>query len=186
MSEFVLIETPYKFYKWLKEQKITRSIFRVQNHHTYRPDYSNFTGENHKRLHNGMRNFHVDVRSFSDIAQHFTTYPDGSIAIGRDINVIPAGIKGANTGSICIEHIGNFDIGEDEMNDRHKNFIVMYNAILLNHFKIEANDTSLIYHHWFSSKSCAGTNFFGGNTVEAANKYFIPLIDKEMKCKDWK
>lgn len=32
-----------------------------------------------------------------------------------------------------------------------------------------------------TTKSCPGTNFFGGNTVEEANKYFIPLIKQELE-----
>lgn len=198
MSDFILIETPAKFYDWLKEQNITRKITRIQNHHTWKPDYGGFLGDNHESLHNGMRNYHINNNGWSDIAQTFTTYPDGCISIGRSINKTPVGIKGANTGSICKEHIGNFDL--DEPNDKHKRFIVMYNAILLNNRSLDANDQTLLYHHWFhlgtgkrnnggpvtTNKTCPGVNFFGGNTVEAANNNFIPLIEKEMRCDEWK
>lgn len=197
MSEFILIDTPAEFYKWLKQQSITRKITRLQNHHTYRPNYSNFTGDNHESLHNGMKNHHVNVNGWSDIAQTFTTYPDGKISLGRNINRRPVGIKGANTGAICFEHIGDFD--EEEMNSTHKNFIVMYNAILLNYLSLEANDKTLIYHHWYhlgngkrnkggpttTNKTCPGVKFFGGNSIEAANKNFIPLVQAEMKCEEW-
>ncbi|WDU82253.1 SH3 domain-containing protein [Caloramator sp. Dgby_cultured_2] len=60
-------------------------------------------------------------------------------------------------------------------------------------FKLTPSTDTIVYHHWYdlntgkrtngtgSTKSCPGTNFFGGNSVEAANKYFIPLIKKELE-----
>lgn len=74
------------------------------------------------------------------------------------------------------------------MTDEHKETIVFLNAILCKRFHLPPNDQTILYHHWFdlntgkrtdgsgSTKTCPGTNFFGGNTVEAANQHFIPLV----------
>ena len=81
---------------WLRQQNITRRVYAVQQHHTWLPNYSNFKDTNHFDLLRGMKNSHLE-RGFSDIAQHFTTFPDGTIGTGRPLNEIPAGIAGANT-----------------------------------------------------------------------------------------
>lgn len=36
-----------EFEKWLVAQRVNRVIQLIQNHHTYLPDYSHFTGNNH-------------------------------------------------------------------------------------------------------------------------------------------
>jgi len=59
-----------------------------------------------------MKNYHLS-KSFSDIAQHFTTFPDGTILTGRSLEKTPAGISGFNSNAICIENLGNFDSGAD-------------------------------------------------------------------------
>lgn len=190
-DQFILMDRA-EFAKWLNEQNIKREVVRIQNHHTWKPRYENFDGSNHFKLLKGMKRSHLK-RGFSDIAQNITTFPDGTIAICRPLSKIPAGIKGANTGGICIEHIGNFDKGGDKMSAKHKTTILKMNALLLQKFKLKANDTSLVYHHWYdlntgkrkngegSTKSCPGTNFFGGNTVKDAKENFIPKIAAELK-----
>ncbi|MCG8576198.1 MAG: N-acetylmuramoyl-L-alanine amidase [Flavobacteriales bacterium] len=189
-GQFILMDKT-EFAKWLQNEKVSRKVVRIQNHHTWRPDYSTFKGDNHFKLLKGMKNSHLK-RGFSDIAQNITTFPDGTIAICRPMNKIPAGIKGANTGGICIEHVGNFDEGGDKMTAKHKSTILRMNALLCQKFSLKPNDKSLVYHHWYdlstgkrkngkgSTKSCPGTNFFGGNTVEAAKENFIPKVAEEL------
>jgi|WetSurMetagenome_2_1015567.scaffolds.fasta_scaffold141047_2 hypothetical protein len=187
-----------EFSTWLKQQTVTRKISFVQHHHTWNPSYKNFRGNNHFSLQESMRDFHLE-RGFSDIAQHFTTYPDGKICTGRSLNQIPAGIKGANTGAICIENLGNFDANGDIMNVEHRESIITVTAVLLKRFGINPDDNGVIYHHWYdlntgkrtngtgSTKTCPGTNFFGGNSVTIFNDNFIPpllLALKSTKIKD--
>ena len=61
------------------------------------------------------------------------------------------------------------------------------NALLCEKFDLPINTDSIVYHHWWTAagkrtngfgaaKSCPGTNFFGGNSVEACETNFIPLI----------
>lgn len=179
------------FKKYIDELKVKRDVFRIQLHHTYSPSYAQFKGNNHEALQNGMRDYHVNSNGWSDIGQHFTIFPDGVIMSGRSLEASPAGIKGANTGAICIECLGNFDKGGDVMTDAQKNAIVGAVKILLDKFNLEA-EIGVTYHSWWSSdgrelgdyvksasaKTCPGTNFFGGNTLTAYEKNLMPLINK--------
>jgi len=176
---------------WLESYDVVRDIELIQNHHTYIPNYSTFTGDNHFKLLSSMKRSHLK-RGFSDIAQNLTTFPDGMIAICRPINTTPAGIKGANSRGICIEHVGNFDIDGDEVSEEHRKTIIWINAVLCKKLGLEINSDTIVYHHWYDlktgkrkngkglTKSCPGTAFFGGNKVDDAEKNFIPLIKAEL------
>ncbi|MEM9820841.1 MAG: SH3 domain-containing protein [Bacteroidota bacterium] len=183
-----------EFKDWVMRQNVGRKITMIQNHHTYIPDYTTFKGNNHFALVIGMKNYHVNVRRWQDIGQQITTFPDGKIIVGtRPFDTAPACIKGNNAEAICIENIGNFDKGKDKMTDEHAKTILHVNAVLNLKFKLEANDTNNVYHHWFDlssgkrkegkgiTKSCPGTNFFGGNKVKDAKKNFIPKLQKALK-----
>jgi hypothetical protein len=188
-ERFILLE-PSEFSDWLNLQNVTRKIQLIQQHHTYAPSYKDFNGNNHVKLCENMRNYHVNVNGWQDIAQNFTIFPDGKIVVCRSINTIPAGIKGVNTYGICIENIGNFDKDNDIMNEEQKQSIILVAKILLENFSLKPSDQSIVYHHWYDlntnkritvegqgvTKSCPGTNFFGGNTIVDFNKHFLPLI----------
>ncbi len=190
-GKFLLLEIN-EFANWLDMQIITRNIKLIQLHHTYIPAYKHFDEkkQNHFALCKSMEQSHLE-RGFAEIAQNFTTFPDGKIMVCRNINTIPAGIKGANSNGVCIENLGNFDTGKDKMTDKQKNCIVSLTIALLNKFKLQASDQSIVYHHWYdltlgkriqkegtgTTKSCPGTNFFGGNTVENFNSSFLPLVN---------
>jgi len=190
-EQFTLMDIN-RFGKWLFEFQVDRRIYRIQNHHTWKPNYENFKRFDHSRLLEGMRRYHLS-RGFSDIAQNITTFPDGMIAICRSLEKTPAGIKGANSGSICIEHVGNFNTGGDSMTECHKETIIQLNALLCKRFKINPSLDTLIYHHWWdlktgrrkdgagATKSCPGTNFFGGNKPWNCEEHFIPPIKQAIK-----
>jgi len=190
-GQFILMNRA-GFRAWLNGHEITRNIKLLQNHHTYIPNYDTFKGDNHFKLLKSMKRSHLK-RKFSDIAQNITTFPDGMIAVCRPINTAPAGIKGANSKGVCMEHVGHFDIGGDEMRDVHKKTILWLNAILSKKLNLKVNTDSIVYHHWFDlksgkrkngegvTKSCPGTNFFNGNKVEDAQLNFIPKIINELR-----
>ena len=135
-----------------------------------------------------MRNFHVNMNGWNDIGQHFTVFPDGVIVTGRSLNSDPACIKGANKGAVCVEILGNFDIGGDEMTVEQHDSVVSMFSTLCKHFNIPIDTDHILYHHWYdiftgkrtngsgNTKTCPGTNFFGGNTVEAATGNFIKKV----------
>ena len=186
---FTLFENPQEFKAWLNKQTIKRKITRIQEHHTatrisIADKYDNLT------LQNNMKTFHVKSRGFADIAQHFTIFPDGTIVTGRSLESAPAGIKGANSGAICIENYGWFDKGYDKMPQVMADAIVAYTKILLDKFHLVPSASSITYHAWWtasgsylgdyiagkSCKTCPGNQFFGGNTAKAFTTNFLPKV----------
>lgn len=188
VGKFLLLETN-EFESWLNMQVIKRKILLIQQHHTYIPAYKHFTGDNYFLLCQSMEKSHI-ARGFDQIAQNFTTFPDGTIMVCRNIDIVPAGIKGANANGVCIENLGNFDKKGDVMTENHKNCIITVTASLLRRFKLEANEQTIVYHHWYDltkgkriltegtgeTKSCPGTNFFEGNTVADFRNNLLPLF----------
>ncbi len=186
-----------EFITWIKGISVSRTVSRIQHHHTFIPRYRQFDGSNHFELQKNMRNHHVTHNGWSDIGQHFSVFPDGMIVTGRTLNQTPACIYGANSRAICIENIGNFDEGEDTMEEAQKHAIVAVTAAIINRFpSIACDDKGIIYHHWFdlstgarrdgegTTKSCPGTAFFGGNKVENFNEFFLPLVKAQVNVPD--
>jgi hypothetical protein len=193
-GKFILFDLP-EFSNWLNATDVSRVINLVQNHYTWSPSYQQFDGNNHFKLLTSMENAHIE-RGFSEIGQNLTTFPDGTIAVCRSMDNIPAGIKGANTSAICIENLGNFDLGKDTMTDQHRDTIIRLNACLCKRFNLQPNVETIVYHHWYdlntgertdgtgTTKTCPGTNFFQGNSVPEAEINFIPLIQAEFQVAD--
>lgn len=193
-GKFILFDLP-GFIGWLTELKVNRSIGLIQQHHTWRPDYAAWTKlPDHFHWLESMENFQVTQNGFSQIAQNLTSFPDGTIAVCRPFDIIPAGIKGANQYGLCIEHLGNFDVGGDEMTPIHRDTILGMNTALLQKFNLQPSESSIVYHHFYdiitgirwiddplkypnpTTKSCPGTNFFGGNTLESLRANLLPLL----------
>jgi hypothetical protein len=187
-----LLFSPAEFSNWLTGLTVARKIKLIQNHHTWLPDCKTFNKKpsNHFGLLASMEKSHQE-RGFDEIAQNLTTFPDGTVAVCRSFEKIPAGIKGVNSFGICIEHVGNFDIGKDAMSKAHRDTIVKVNALLCKKFNLPIDTNSVVYHHWYdlttgkrvkdgspNTKTCPGTNFFGGNTIDACVKNFIPEVKK--------
>ena len=189
-GKFILFDLD-AFSAWLSAQNVTRVIRLVQNHHTFIPSYSDFNGSNHFDRLRAMEAAHLQ-RGFDEIAQNFTTFPDGTVAACRVLDKAPAGIKGANSNGICIENLGDFDIGKDNMTPAHRACILRVNALLCRRFQLNPNTDSIVFHHWFdlntgertngtgTTKTCPGTGFFGGNTVGSAQANFVPLVSQEL------
>lgn len=202
-KEKTLILDAKGFTAWLAKTPFVRKIDHLQVHHTWSPSYKDFNKTNHISLLIGMENYQMAPvpkgDGMSQIAQNFTTFPDLTIAVCRDINIQPAGIRGANFDGICIENLGCFDTGGDIMTPAQKDFIVFVYASLLKKCNLAPNVDSLKYHVWYNlnsaieddddatkeylpdHKTCPGTNWFGGNTVKACEQFFIPLIVEKMK-----
>lgn len=187
-SGFTLM-SPAEFEAWFPTVSIARTLTKVQEHHTWLPNYSGFTGSNHFTMQKNMKHHHVANNGWSDIGQHFSIFPDGMICTGRPLNATPACIFGNNSGSLCIENVGDFDAGKDQMRAAQRDAILRVTAAMLRRFTgIPRDDRGIVYHHWFdlntgarlngggSSKSCPGTAFFGGNTVAAFNANFLPAV----------
>jgi hypothetical protein len=194
-GKFVLFNFS-EFTSWLESLKVKREIRLIQNHHTFQPDYKAFAKlPDHFHWLFSMESFQM-LNGFSEIAQQLTTFPDGMIGVGRSFDTIPAGIKGANQFGVCMEHLGNFDVGGDVMTEKQKELIVQLNAVLCRKFGLVPGSDTIIYHHWYdivtgkrvpanagnsgNVKTCPGTNFFGGNGVGDCEREFIPLVKAVM------
>lgn len=189
-GKFILLDLA-EFAGWIGQEVVHREVIRIQNHHTFIPSYAHFHQNNHFALMESMESAHLE-RGFSEIAQNLTTFPDGSICVGRPLDKIPAGIKGANRGGICIENVGNFDTGRDLMTQNQEMAIIRLNALLCQKFRMAPSEQTIIYHHWYdldsgqrtdgsgNTKSCPGTAFFGGNTVVAAKANFLPRVAQDL------
>ena len=201
---FTRFDTESEFKNWLKNQKVTRTVNKLQLHHTGAPCYANFykSGgghENELSRQLSMKNFHVNTRGMSDIAQHFTIFPNGKIVTGRSLNKNPAGITGWNTGAICVEIYGNFDKGQDTMTAEQKKAVVMLYGELCKKFNLTPSTNTIRCHAWFTSggtylgdyiagksrKTCPGTNFMGiGNSKSAIENKFIPMVKEYINGKE--
>lgn len=201
-----------EFRPYLKALRVTRSIDRVQHHHTASPNYStramkNGVGTQDKfKCLEGMRSYHKSL-GWSATGQNITIFEDGMVAISLDrgINSTPAGIAYSNTGALCIESIGYFDAGQDRITDAQKKAIVHVTACLLEKVNLTPSTKSIVYHHWYAAdgtkvfdfntgarvspkppkKTCPGTfymNVMGGNTVQAAKAVLIPLVQAELSA----
>lgn len=202
-GNFLLLDIA-EFRPWLQKQKVTRSIDRLQVHHTASPNYSTrqmingLARQDIWKCLEGMRTYHLS-QGWSGTGQNITVAENGQIAISldRDINKTPAGIAGSNTGAICVEIIGNFDKGGDTMTDKQKESVIHLYACLAEKLNLSINTNTIVYHAWYapktgtrlsdfivgkSSKTCPGTAFWGdGNTIAAANKNFIPQVKAELE-----
>lgn len=179
-GQFILMNRE-EFKKYIGDLKVDNKFSMIQQHHTASPSYTNVKN-NHIALMKSMKSYHLS-RGFQDIAQHFSTFPDGLICLGRSFSLFGGGFLGnRNKGAITLEHVGYFDVGKDVMTDEQKKTIIFMNAILCEKFNIIPSITTLPYHTWevTANKSCPGTNYFGGNSKQDAEKYFIPLIKNEI------
>lgn len=147
----------------------------IQQHHTASPAYKDVKSNNHISLMKSMENYHVNNLKMTEIAQHFSTFPDGLICVGRPLNKDGGGfLSPKNKDSITVENVGNFD--SDLMTKEQKESIIFLNALLCIKCNIVPSVDTLIYHCWIQNKSCPGTKWFGGNSKAAAGKNFIPLV----------
>lgn len=192
-----MIMTREEFKNWLFQNNFKRKVTLIQHHHTWAPSYKHFNGSNHMKMLKGMENYHVQKMGWKNIAQNITTFPDGKIAICRPFDTAPEGTIGvkANSVGLAIEHVGNFDKGNDAMTPSQKETIVYITALLCIKYGLTPSIDSITYHHWwnlktgervldegpdYNVKTCPGTGFFGGNSTTAAKKNFYPLVAKKI------
>lgn len=185
---FTEFENMQEFKQWLDKQHPTRKITKLQVHHMYAPSYKNWKTDNALRRQYNTKTYHMKTNKWNDIAQHFSIFPDGHIVTGRSLNSTPVGIRGWNTGAICIEIYGNFDV--DEMTEQQKDAVLGCYYYLAKKFDIPMNSNGIRPHCWFtaggtylgdynasrSAKTCPGKKFFGGNTKSSFEKNFYPAL----------
>lgn len=139
----------------LDSTTLSRKIDAVHLHHTWRPRHRDFKGAASVVA---MWKFHTQDQGWSDIAQHLTIDPEGSVWTGRHWDSPPASAKGFNgsplSGPFMIEIVGDFDAGQDPFEDPQRGAVLRVTSLLLEKFSLP---TSVIrFHNEMSSKSCPG------------------------------
>src|SRR5215207_4907983 len=144
-----------------------RPVTEVHMHHTWMPDRRTWRAQHaadaDAAVIEGMWRFHRERRGFSDIAQHVTIAPDGSVWTGRDWSQTPASAVGHNGSRdgipFMFETIGNFDEGRETLDGAQRAAVVEVIARVQLAFGLEAD--ALRFHSEMSAKSCPGS----GSTV---------------------
>ena len=134
----------------------TRRIDEVHMHHTWRPSHKDFRG---LASIIGMWKFHTEVNKWSDIAQHVTIDPDGTIWTGRSWKLPPASSSGHNGSALCgpfmFEMVGDFDANRDVL--RYKQHDAVIGVIAAVQRKNGLAPNTLRFHRQLGSpKTCPG------------------------------
>lgn len=141
----------------LQKFPFRRRIDSVHLHHTWRPSHADYRG--HETI-LGMWRYHTQEMGWSDIAQHLTIAPDGTIWTGRNWNRPPASARGFNgnagVGPFMIEMIGDFDRGRDRLEGNQREAALEVVARIQAHFGLD--EQSLRFHNTMSGKTCPGTS----------------------------
>ena len=135
-----------EFREWLSHKEPTRTIRCIQNYHTVMPAYASFNGKNHFQILKGMEEYQLLENGYDEIAQNITTFPDGKIALCRDVNRIPAGRNGSSQFCLRIEHLGNAHSDNNVMTDAQLDCTIWLNALLCMKFRIKPETNSIITH----------------------------------------
>jgi len=145
-----------QFNDLLSQVQFTRRIESVHMHHTWLPDRSIYKG---LASIEAMYQFHSATNGWSDIAQHMTIAPDGTIWTGRSWNDPPASVKGFNGnseyGPFMLEVIGDFDKGKDPFDGAQRDAAIAVIALVQEKFQLPAE--SLRFHNQMTDvKTCPG------------------------------
>jgi hypothetical protein len=150
-------------FKQMQPREFVQSVSRfawspqkssIHMHHTWRPNHSQYTG---LRSIQAMYDYHVNTNGWSDIAQHISIAPDGTIWTGRPWNKSPASATGFNSSKVFMfETIGDFDNGRDPLGDAQLDAVIMVIASLMQRFDL--GNSALKFHNEMSTKSCPGSS----------------------------
>lgn len=155
--------------------EFTRRIDAVHMHHTWQPDAAAYHG---LATIQSMWEFHVKTKGWSDIAQHVSIAPGGTIWLGRDWNRPPASATGFNgtaqAGPFMFETIGNFDVGEDALTPSQHDAVLLVIAKMWERFALPSS--SLRFHREMNpGKSCPGTGIDKDRIVAEATAKLVEL-----------
>jgi hypothetical protein len=147
--------SPSEFVEEVARFPWARRVWRVDMHHTFYPAHADYSG---LLTIEKMRDFHVEVRGFEDIAQHVSIAPDGVIWTGRDWNRTPASVGfGMNAGVFMFEMIGNFDKGHDLLKGAQVDSVITVIDTVQRRFGLPWQ--ALLFHRDVpvTEKTCPGT-----------------------------
>lgn len=127
-------------------KKSKRTINEIIIHCSATPEGKDFTTEDIKR-------WHIE-RGFSDIGYHYVIYRDGSVNLGRDVNISGAHCTNHNSRSIGVCYIGGCEkdgkTPKDTRTAQQKTALVN----LLKELRRMYPNAKIYGHRNFSSKAC--------------------------------
>ena len=133
----------------LKGVQVTRGVDEVVLHHTWSPTAVQYRG---KATWDGIRNYHVNQRGWSDIGYHYGIGPDGSIWKLRPVTRSGAHVLNRNAHTVGVAMIGNFDV-EDPVKCGLATAAKVVRA-LVQRFKLKP--ANIRFHREFQNKTCPG------------------------------
>lgn len=146
------------FVEYVRRYVWRRTITAVHVHHTWQPNHQTWAGA---RSVIAMRDYHVNVNKWSDIAQHITIDPAGMIWLGRDWNKPPASSSGhngtAHRGPFMFETVGNFDTHQDTLEGAQRGAVLGVTAAIQRRFGLAA-ETMRFHRQLGSPKTCPGSS----------------------------
>lgn len=108
----------------------------------------------------GMKEFHMKVRKFSDIAYHYIIQRDGTLVVGRDIKYMPASATGHNKEVAAICLIGEFTV--EEPSDAQINTLKILLLKLCKEYNIDTDMHHIFCHCDYrdppGNRYCPGKN----------------------------
>jgi len=141
-----------EFDKYLERQDVPRRIDEVIVHHTWKPTADQYAG---KKTIAGIRNYHMNVRGWSDNGYHFMFGTNGDLWRCRPMQRAGAHTLGRNAHSVGISYVANFDSDKPEEYPGWQTGIDA-TALLLSQFGIGIEN--IRFHREFASKTCPGLN----------------------------
>jgi hypothetical protein len=163
-----------------------RRIGAVDVHHTWRPTHAQYRGE---ASIDAMWRDHVQRRGFTDIAQHLTIGPDGSLWTGRPWSWPPASAVGFNgnsrVGPFMFEMIGDFDRGQDPFHGAQREAAIGVTARILTAFGLGVD--AIRFHNEMSGKTCPGSAIVKRDFVEDVRAVMeaLPRAQRSRESRSW-
>jgi len=139
-----------EFEEHLRAVAVPRRVDEVIVHHTWRPTAAEYAGIATVR---GVRNYHMQVRGWSDNGYHVMVGPDGRIFVCRPLARSGAHVAGRNAHTVGVAMIANFD-SEEPWEYRGMQACCQVVAALMERFDLPAR--AIRFHREFAPKTCPG------------------------------
>jgi hypothetical protein len=132
---------------------------------------------------NEIRRWHVKDRGWRDIGYHYVIARDGTVVVGRPIELIGAHVRGHNEGTVGIALVGGYGSEPHDQFDAH--YTEKQNVALrklLAELKQRYGITKVSGHNEYANKACPGFYVPAWYKTETVEPEDTPT---EGKSTDW-
>jgi len=164
-----------EFEQWIATVPISRRITEVIIHHTWQPTAAQYRGLATVR---GVRQYHMEVRGWSDNGYHIMIGPPGDIFLCRPLARAGAHCLGQNEHSVGLSYIANFD---EENPAQYPGLEVGQKVVagLLERFELAPDD--VYFHRDYANKTCPGTRLDRGEYRKEVGALMNSSADEALK-----